>query len=142
MNVVDTNLLLYAVDDTSGFHRPSRTWLDAALSGADTVGLSWQVLIGFARIATNPLINDRPLSTGEAFDLVDAWLGAAGSVLVEPTARHTMIVRDLLAATGGRGGNLVNDAHLAALAIEHRAGIVSYDSDFERFPGVAWSLPG
>ncbi|NMD45782.1 MAG: type II toxin-antitoxin system VapC family toxin, partial [Propionibacterium sp.] len=37
--------------------------------------------------------------------------------------------------------NLVNDAHLAALALEHRAEIVSYDNDFARFEGVRWRRP-
>ena len=83
-----------------------------------------------------------PLTVDQAFEQVDRWLGARASVVVEPTARHTAIWHDLLLAAGGVGGNLVNDAHLAALAIEHRAGIVSYDSDFARFPGVAWSIPG
>jgi toxin-antitoxin system PIN domain toxin len=141
VNIVDTNLLLYAIDDTSPFHEASNAWLNDALSGADTVGLAWQVLTGFARISTNPAINAAPLSTDDALDLVDTWLGATASVVVEPTARHPTIVRDLLNAVGGRG-NVVNDAHLAALAIEHRAGIVSYDTDFARFPGVAWSRPG
>lgn len=39
------------------------------------------------------------------------------------------------------GGNLVNGAHVAALSIEHRAAIVSYDNDFARFPGVPWEMP-
>jgi predicted nucleic acid-binding protein len=73
-------------------------------------------------------------------DRVEAWLGAEPAVVVEPTADHAGIVRRLLAAAGS-GGNLVNDAHLAALAIEHRCGIVSFDNDFSRFDGVVWNPP-
>jgi predicted nucleic acid-binding protein len=51
------------------------------------------------------------------------------------------VLERLLAPTGV-AGNLVNDAHLAALAVEHRAEIVSYDNDFSRFPGVRWITPG
>lgn len=69
-------------------------------------------------------------------DRVDAWLGAGPAVVVEPTPCHAAIVRDLLRGIGV-GGNLVNDAHLAALAVEHRCGIVSFDNDFGRFPGVS-----
>jgi predicted nucleic acid-binding protein len=73
-------------------------------------------------------------------DRVDAWLGASPAVVVEPTPDHARIVRRLLGEIGV-GGNLVNDAHLAALAIEHRCGIVSFDNDFGRFEGVTWRKP-
>ena len=71
---------------------------------------------------------------------VSAWLGAPGVVLVSPTPRHVDVLAGLL-GTVGAGGNLVNDGHLAALAVEHRATIVSYDNDFGRFDGVAWKTP-
>jgi predicted nucleic acid-binding protein len=75
-----------------------------------------------------------PLSVDEAMDRVDARLSAPPAVVVEPTADHGRIVRGLLHGIGV-GGNLVNDAHLAALAIEHRCTIVSFDHDFDRFDG-------
>jgi toxin-antitoxin system PIN domain toxin len=142
VNLVDTNVLVFTVNEASPQHADSRRWLDGVLSGADTLALSWQALIGFVRVVTHPAVASSPLDVGQAFDLVDAWLAAPASIVVEPTATHTTIVRDLLIGAGGVGGKLVHDAHLAALAIEHRAGIVSYDSDFARFPGVAWSPPG
>jgi predicted nucleic acid-binding protein len=67
-------------------------------------------------------------------------VSASPSVVVEPTIEHARIVRRLLEEVGS-GGNLVNEAHLAALAIEHRCGLVSFDNDFGRFPGVDWSEP-
>jgi predicted nucleic acid-binding protein len=57
-----------------------------------------------------------------------------------PDPRHLTRVEELLAATG-RGGNLVNDAHLAALALQYDATVVSFDNDFSRFPGVRWERP-
>ena len=36
---------------------------------------------------------------------------------------------------------LTSDAHLAAVAVEHRAKLLSGDADFARFPGVRWSNP-
>ena len=69
-----------------------------------------------------------------------AWLGAPGAVLVNPTPRHVDVLAGLL-GTVGTGGNLVNDGHLAALAVEHRGTIVSYDNDFGRFGGVTWKTP-
>lgn len=62
------------------------------------------------------------------------------SIVLEPTAQHLQVLSHLLTALG-TGGNLINDVHLAALAIEHRGEVVTYDSDFGRFPGVTWSTP-
>lgn len=141
MKLVDANVLLYAVNSDAVAHERSRRWLDGALSGAETVAFSWVALLAFLRLATKISLFPSPLTVDEAMDRVDAWLAAPSAVVVEPTVRHAAIVRDLLKAVGV-GGNLVSDAHLAALAIEHRCGIVSFDNDFARFPGVDWSPPG
>lgn len=77
---------------------------------------------------------------GQAMSQVADWLSAASATLVSPGAGHIDILSRLLDQLG-TGGNFVNDAHLAALAVEHRAGIVSYDSDFGRFDGVDWATP-
>ncbi len=140
MKLVDANVLLYAVNRDSPRHEAARRWLDGALSGGETVAFAWIVLLAFLRLSTKVGLFPSPLTVDEAMDRVDAWLGAPAAVVVEPTARHGAIVRDLLRGVGA-GGNLVNDAHLAALAIEHRCGIVSFDNDFSRFSGVAWSEP-
>jgi len=140
VKLVDANVLLYAVNSDATHHRASRTWLDDALSGADTVAFAWVALLAFVRLSTKAGLFPNPLTADEAFDRVDAWLGAAPAVVLEPTSGHTRIVRDLLGAAG-TGGNLVNDAHLAALAIEHRCQVMSYDNDFGRFAGVIWVRP-
>jgi toxin-antitoxin system PIN domain toxin len=141
VKLVDANVLLYAVNADADAHERSRRWLDDALSGGDTVAFSWVALLAFLRLSTKVELFPAPLSIDEAMDRVDAWLAAPSAVVVEPTIRHAAIVRDLLRVVG-MGGNLVNDAHLAALSLEHRCGIVSFDNDFSRFPGVEWSLPG
>lgn len=140
MKLVDANVLLYAVNSDAEAHQRSTRWLDGALSGADTVAFSWVALLAFVRLSTKVGLFPSPLSIDQAMDRVDAWLSVRTAVVVEPTPRHAAIVRDLL-RSAGVGGNLVNDAHLAALAIEHRCGIVSFDNDFARFPGVEWRVP-
>lgn len=140
MKVVDANVLLYAVNRDALHHRSARQWLDSSLSGNATVGFSWIATLAFVRLSTKIGLFPAPLSVDEAFDRVDAWLAQPAAVVLEPTVGHAARVRDLLRAVGA-GGNLVNDAHLAALAVEHRGTIVSYDNDFSRFPGVRWEQP-
>lgn len=140
MKVVDANALLYAVNEDSVHHEASRRWLDAALGGADSVGFSWIVLTAFVRLSTKIGLMPQPLGVSQAMDVVDAWIDAPGSHVVQPGADHARILRELLEATG-TGGNLVSDAHLAAIARERRATVVTYDADFTRFAGVASSRP-
>lgn len=140
MKIVDANVLLYAVNSASEHHRASRRWLDGALSGADSVGFAWVPLLAFVRLTTKVGLFPSPLHPAEAIQQVTDWLAAPGAVVVGPTARHVDVLASLLARVG-TGGNLVNDGHLAALAVEHRASIVSYDGDFGRFDGVVWQTP-
>ncbi len=140
MKLVDANVLLYAVNADAERHGPARGWLDAALSGGDTVAFAWIALLAFVRLSTKAGLFPSPLPVDAAMDRVDAWLAAGPAVVVEPTVDHPRIVRALLRRLGV-GGNLVNDAHLAALAIEHRCTIVSFDHDFSRFQEVRWEPP-
>lgn len=140
MKLVDANVLLYAVNRDAPHHDESLRWLDQALSGADTVGFAWISLLAFVRLSTKVELFPHPLTIDQAMDRVDRWLDAGPSVVLEPTVDHGRIVRDLLRPIG-TGGNLVSDAHLAAIAIEHRCVVVSYDHDFGRFAGVNWQSP-
>jgi hypothetical protein len=134
----DVNVLLYAVDEDSRHHETARPWLEAVLSGIETVAFSWSVLLAFVRLSTRPVVFERPLGAAEALDLVEGWLAQPCATVVEPTVRHVAVLRDLLGAFG-TAGNLTTDAHLAALAIEHGAELCSYDADFGRFSGLRWS---
>ena len=140
MKLVDANVLLYAVNTDAPRHAESRRWLDDALNGSATVAMAWVALLAFVRLATKRSIFARPLDPREAIGQVKAWLAQPPAVVVEPTARHLDVVDQLLAPFG-TGGNLVNDAHLAALAIEHRCVVVTFDRDFGRFDGVRTEMP-
>jgi uncharacterized protein len=140
VKLVDANALLYAVDEGSPHHDAAKPWLEEQLSGPETFGFAWAVLLAFIRLATNPRVFEQPLSGEEALDLVDSWLAQPNVTLLHPTDRHSQLLRELLAPLG-TAGNLTSDAHLAALAIEHGAELWSGDADFGRFAGVQWTNP-
>jgi uncharacterized protein len=140
VKVPDLNLLIYAVDRQAHGHAPAVKWWNGLLSGSETVGLAWAVLLGFVRLTTNPRVVRSPLTAGEALDYVDRWLASPVSTVIEPTPRHASVLRELLTTTG-TAANLVADAHLAALAIEHGATLCSADRDFGRFRGLDWTDP-
>jgi uncharacterized protein len=138
--LVDANLLLYAEDSLSEHHTAALTWWDRQLSGADPVCLCWPVLTAFIRIGTNVRLHKRPLTWREAAARVESWLDQACVRIILPTEQHWPIFQQML-ATGNATANLVSDAHLAALAVEHNCMLCSTDADFSRFPGLKWVNP-
>jgi uncharacterized protein len=140
VKVVDANVLLYAVNTDAAHHEASRRWLDRAATDDVVVGFSWVSMLAFVRLATKSNVFDRPLGVDDAWDQIDGWLGQANAVVIEPGPNHSTLMRRLLTGAG-TAGDLVSDAHLAALAIESRGEVVSFDTDFARFDGVRWHRP-
>jgi toxin-antitoxin system PIN domain toxin len=138
--LVDANVLLYAEDSLSPYHDTARAWWDAQLSGMLPVCLCWTVLTAFIRIGTNRRVFERPLSLKDAIQRVQSWIDHPCTRLIHPTERHWQVLQELL-EQGQAVGNLVSDAHLAALAIEHGCQLYSTDSDFARFPKLKWRNP-
>lgn len=140
MILVDANLLLYAEDSLSEHHERARNWWDEQLSGSSPVCLCWPVLTAFIRIGTNPRLHQRPLTMREAVDRVQSWFDQPCLRLIHPSDQHWPIFQRML-REGRAVGNLVPDAHLAALAIEHSCTLQSSDADFARFKGLKWNNP-
>lgn len=138
--IVDANLLLYAVDETASRHRAARAWLEDTLNGAVQVGLPWASLLAFVRIATHPRASERPLSADRSWEIVEGWLAAPTAWVPDPTPRHADVLGSLVRRYG-LTGNLIPDAHLAALAIEHGITLCSTDTDFARFDEIRWVDP-
>jgi len=140
MQIVDANVLLYAVNRESPNHEAARGWLDDALAGGQTIGFPWIVLLAFLRLSTQPAIFPTPLEPDIATGVIERWLAQPSAVVVQAGVRHLTLLTRLIGEVGA-AANLVNDAHLAALALEHDAEIVSFDGDFTRFAGVRRHLP-
>ena len=140
MILVDANLLLYAEDELSPHHQAARSWWDQQLSGTRPICLCWSVLGAFIRISTNARVFDHPLRIEQAIARVQSWMEQPCTRLVEPTSRHWIVFREML-LEGQAVGNLVTDAHLAALAVELGCELMSTDSDFSRFSGLRWTNP-
>jgi predicted nucleic acid-binding protein len=81
----------------------------------------------------------RPLSLGDGMAVVSGWLRLPSTWVPQPTERHAEVLASLL--DGETNANLVPDAHLAALAIEHGLTLCSTDRDFSRFEGLRWTNP-
>ncbi len=140
MKLPDANLLLYAIDESSPLHAAARDWLEKSLSSAQTIAFAWTVLLAVVRLSTHPAVFEHPLTADEALDIIDGWLARPNVTTIQPTDRHAAVLRELL-TEAGTAGNLVADAHLAALAIEHGADLQSSDADFSRFSGLRWTDP-
>lgn len=140
MILVDVNLLLYAEDEFSPHHQPAKDWWVAQLSGEDPVCLCWPVLTGFIRISTNRRLFSNAISLSDAISRVESWFAQPCVRLIYPTPTHWRTLRTLLEQAQANA-NLVTDAHLAALAIEHGCELCSTDADFSRFPRLKWRNP-
>ena len=140
MKVLDVNVLLYAVNEDAPHHDAARAWLESAMAGRETVALTWIVLLAFLRLSTRVAVFPQCLTIEQAVQVVDTWLSLPTVVIVQPTSRHWVTLRDLL-LSAGTSGNLTSDTHLAAIAIEHGAELCSTDHDFARFPALRWVNP-
>lgn len=140
MILVDANLLLYATIQDYPQHLAARTWLEGRLNAAARVGLPWASLLAFLRITTNPRLFPKPLRAAAAWTRVRDWLDVPNVWTPTETERHPEVLGGLLVSTAS-AANLVTDAHLAALAVEHGLTLCSTDRDFARFAGLRWENP-
>lgn len=139
MTLVDANLLLYATDETSPFHEQALSWLGDQLNGPHRVGLPWLAIGAFLRLSMHP-VRPRPLTPVEAWGQVQEWLGHGGAWTPTPGPAYPRILGAIF-ARHSLTPNLVTDAQLAALAIEHGLTICSTDTDFARFTEARWENP-
>jgi uncharacterized protein len=138
--IVDANVLLFAADSDSPYHARTAAWLTTQLNSGRRVGLPWESLAAFLRIATHPRAAAHPLQPEAAWRHVEDWLAVPTAWIPVATEQHADILGRLVAKYR-LAGNLIPDGHLAALAIEHGVELCSADTDFARFTEVRWVNP-
>jgi toxin-antitoxin system PIN domain toxin len=138
--LIDANLLLYAVDSTAPAHERAARWLSDQLNGDRRVGIPWESITAFLRIATHPRASDDPLKPEIAWRFVTDWLAMPTVWVPLPTDDHARVLGELV-RRHQVAGNLVPDAHLAAIAVEHGLEVCSADTDFARFTEIRWRNP-
>ena len=130
---LDTNLLLYASDARSPFHSPARSFLDSCLEGEEVFCLGWPTVMSYLRISTHPSVFESPLSPDEAMTNIEVLLENPHARFLAEEEGFWSIYRKLTAEVPTRG-NLVPDAHLAALLRLHGVRtLYTNDRDFQKF---------
>jgi len=140
LRIVDVNVLVYAVNASDRHHGAAHRWLTKALGGMESVGFPVVSLLGFVRLITSPAIVRKPVSVERATSYVKDWMAQPPARLVSAGPAHVELLCRLL-DEAGTAGNLVTDAHIAALALEQAAAVVTFDNDFRRFPGLPVETP-
>jgi hypothetical protein len=136
----DVNVLIYAFRSDSVNHAVYRDWLGRVVNGDEAYGISPQVLSSVVRITTHPRIYALPSRLEDALSFARVLLEQPTCTVVQPGPRHFSIFENLC-RTAAATGNLVQDAWLAALAVESGCEWLTTDGDYARFPGLRWRRP-
>lgn len=130
---VDVNILLYASDETSPLHAKAAGFLQECAAGREVFCIAWLTAMSYLRMATHPSIFQRPLTPQQAVGNIEALLSLPHCRAIGEEAHHFDVYKDVTRAVPARG-NLVPDAHLAAVLSQH--GVVTlytHDRDFRKF---------
>jgi len=129
----DVNVLLYASDSASPVHGTARRFLEQAVAGGDLFCLGWPTVMSYLRMATHPRIFDAPLTPAVALANIEALAGQPRVRLLGEDEGFLDVYREVAGAFPVRG-NLVPDAHLAALLRQHGVRtLFTRDTDFRKF---------
>lgn len=141
MIIPDTNIMLYAHVPSFREHSAAKSWLEETLNeGKETLGLPWQVITSYIRIGTNPKLFQTPIAVTKADSQITRLIEHPLVQILNPQSRHWEIFSNLIKKEQVTA-DLVMDAHLAALTIEHKARLATTDRDFTRFRGLRFFNP-
>ena len=141
MMLVDTNVLIYANRRDVERHEEYRAWVQDLIDGPEPYAVSDFAVAGLVRVITDRRIyKEKAATIDEALAFATAIREQPHAIVVNPGPRFWSIFSDLCQSVGA-AGNLVPDAVLAALAIEHGCEVVTTDRDFQRFAGIRSRQP-
>jgi toxin-antitoxin system PIN domain toxin len=141
MRLLDVNVVLAGHRDDHPHFEVAKSWLEELRRARSPFSVTDLVAGSFLRLATNRRIFTIPTSVADAFDYLRALRGQPAHVNLRPGLGHLGILEQLC-RDADISGDLVPDAQLAALAVEHDCELVSFDRDFARFAELRWTRPG
>jgi len=135
MFVVDTNVLVYAADESAPEHARCRALVERWRRRNGAWYLTWGICYEFLRVVTHPRVLRQPWTMDQALRFLEAIQASPGLDLLVPTDRHARVLADVVAEVPGLAGNIVHDTQTAVLMREHGIRrICTRDTDFHRFP--------
>jgi hypothetical protein len=135
MVLPDINILVYAHRADSPYHEQAALTIRGLAESLSPFALCSFVCSGFLRIVTNHRIFAEPTPQEQGIQFVESLLSLENCRVVEPGDRHWRIFSTLLRDSKATG-NLISDAYLAAVVVEHGLELVTRDSDFRKFPDL------
>jgi len=136
MQAIDTNILIYAEVDSSRHHAPALKILQGLANGVLPWAIPWPCIYEFLRVVTHPRVFHPPVPLDIALEDLQRLLASPSVFLLAETARHASLLDQVLRQAGA-SGNLIHDAHIAALCLEHGVSeLITGDRDFTRFPAL------
>lgn len=140
MYLLDVNVLLAAHREDHPHHSQVQLWFEQLVAERARFAVPATVWGSFLRLATNRRIFAESTPLDDAFEFIGAVCGQPGYSSVSPGPRHLHLLRRLCQEANA-DGDLIPDAVLGAIALEHDCELVSLDRDFARFQSVRYRLP-
>jgi len=143
MILIDTNILLYAVNRSDERSARASRSLESMVNGGSHWAMSWSTVYEFLRVATHPKVFSSPLDCESAWDFISEIINRPGCLILTETVVHGETVDQCLKEIPRIRGNLLHDFRIAVLMREHGIKqILTEDRDFRIFPWIdVISLP-
>lgn len=136
MQAIDTNILIYAEVESSKRHGPALELLKRLAEGTLPWAIPWPCIYEFLRVVTHPRIFHPPVPLEIALEDLRQVLASPSLALLTETVRHRSLLEQTIRQAAATG-NLIHDAHIAALCLEHGVSeLITGDRDFSRFEGL------
>lgn len=133
MIAVDTNVLVYADREESARHAAALRAVRQLAEGDEAWALPIFCVGEFLRVVSHDRLFDPPTPALEALASIESLLASPSARLLVPGESHVRLLRSLIEESQVQG-NLIFDAQIAAVCLEHGATtLLTEDRDFARF---------